>query len=629
MAKIRRLRAVQADNGLSGEQRQAVRARPGPLVVLAGAGSGKTRVLTHRVAHLVRRGSIDPSAVMAITFTNRAAQEMAQRLAALVDASAASAMTIGTFHAVAHRILRANTEQIGRSERFSIYDEADSRRAMAQALRMAGSGLDVREALRAIGLAKSKLMSPRALREADASPYADEVAQAWQDYDALLRRSDALDFDDLIVCAVTLLRADKELHAQLSERFRLVVVDEFQDTSPAQYAFLAELRTQKQNVTVVGDDDQAIYGFRGADPRCVTRFEADFAKATVVKLERNYRSTPQIVGAAGRLVSHNRQRKPKRLASAREPGPQVAVEHHADERSEASACARWCRSLLDGGARPDQIAVLYRTQRHGRAVEQALMGAGIAYRVLGGRGLIDRREVKDALAYLALAANPHDLVAFSRAIGAPRRGIGEVGIGVLSDKARGERSLVGACELAAEIESLNRRQCAAALAFAALMARLSVSQRPSEALVTAVTGSGLTEALRGTDAEGAERLERLRDLVRAARSYEQTAAQPSICEFLAQTRLSSASVQEISQTVALSTVHSAKGLEWECVRVVGLEEGAFPHHRALVSAGAEEERRLGYVAITRAKRRLVLSWSQRRAGRPAARSRFIDEALGE
>jgi ATP-dependent DNA helicase UvrD/PcrA len=618
--------------GLDPEQAAAACAPEGPLLVLAGAGSGKTRVLTTRVAYSIATGRVPAGRVLAITFTNKAADELATRFAELVGEAAARELTMGTFHSVCARILRPHAPRVGRTGRFSIYDADASRKLIGRALQEAGARelIEPRLAASEISVAKARLWSPADYSD-PAGMVRPELLQAvWERYELLLARADALDFDDLLVRCVELLR-QPDLLEHFQRRFRLVVVDEYQDTNRAQYEWLRLLCHTHRNLTVCGDDDQAVYGWRGADVRNVLDFGRDWPDATMLALERNYRSSGRIVAAAARLVAHNRARAAKRIWTDADDGPELAVLGHGDELEEAGAAAAWCCQRLESGEEPGELALLYRTNELGRAVEDALLVAGVHYRVLGGRGFFDRAEVKDALAYLALVANPRDLVAFGRAAQTPRRGVGPAAIARIQAFADAQGvDLLEACARVCEVPGLRKPQREAVEAFGTALREIAAARPgPADALVRTLVASGLPDALRGSRTEQArEQLERLRDLVRSARAYEATHPQASLAEFVAQAALVGGPGEGETAAVTLGTVHAAKGLEWRRVRVLGLEEGSFPHLRALKAGDEEQERRLAYVAMTRAREELVLSYARERAGSSRAPSRFIAEATG-
>jgi DNA helicase-2/ATP-dependent DNA helicase PcrA len=632
-------------DALDPEQREAVRCTGGPLLVIAGAGSGKTRVMTERTAHLIESRVAQPGQILSITFTNKAAGEMRERLARRVGADLAAAVTLGTFHAICARILRTHPGDSGRSARYSIYDEGDQKRVVDRYLSRADKArIDRDHVLAAISRAKSHLVP----RERFAAATPDElgglvlhdeakevVAAVWRQVEAELERSDALDFDDLIAFTVALLERRADVLAGYRRRWRYVQVDEHQDTNPLQDRLLRLLAGEQPNLMVVGDDQQAIYGFRSADVRNILRFDRDYPQARVVRLVRNYRSTPQIVEAANRLIAHNTSGRPKTMVAQAPPGPAPVVRGHRSEEDEARWAAVTVARATARGIAPSEIAVLARAKGVLTGIEASLVAAEIPYRVLSGTAFYQRREVKAALAHLMLLVNPHDAEAFSRVMLDARRGIGEVTTARVDAHAvAASISLLEACVHADRLSRTRRDQKASLIAFGRAMLNLhdQLERRSVSSLLADVVRlpDGLADILAGQD-DGGGRLQRLRDLVTAARSYERDAAAPSAVDFLARAALASGGDDRAGSAdhdrVTLCTVHGAKGLEWQVVLLCGLEEGTFPSQHAALGEALEEERRLAYVAITRAKRTLVLSHAQRRYGKPARASRFIAEAL--
>jgi len=617
--------------GLDADQRAAVTAPVGPLLIVAGAGSGKTLVLTRRIAQLVASGQVRPAEVLAIAFTNKTARELGERVAALVGEAPARRMTVGTFHAVSHRhVVRPNAARLGRSGAFSIYDAHDARRLIAGVICELGlADMTAREAQAAISLQKARLVLPK---DASARGSAAPLAAVWALYERALERSDALDFDDLIGAAVRLLSGHPELLATLRGRFRHVLVDEFQDVNAAQHRWLGLVAGPEASLTAVADDDQLVYSFRAADVRHTLGFERDFPGARVVALERNYRSSGRVVHAAGRLIAHNRERRSKRIVAVAPQGAPVRVLSFADEGEEARAAIRWCAERIARSVAPEELALLYRTRGQARPLEQALLPARLAYRVLGGLGFFEHAEVRDALAYLALVSNPRDRLAFERALQIPRRGLGPAAIARLLGLAERERlDLLSALVRAGDAPGLRPNQVEAASTLGLTLAKIALDARRRGVAATVsetVLASGLPRALRSESGGRAEpKLERLRELVRAARAFNR-AGEGGLAGFLAQAALLAAHADDdASGRVTLATVHAAKGLEWRCVRVVGFQEELFPHARSEGEAGIEEERRLAYVAMTRAREELVLTWARARHGRPGRRlSRFATEA---
>jgi DNA helicase II / ATP-dependent DNA helicase PcrA len=616
---------------LDARQAEAVAAPPGPLLVLMGAGSGKTRVLTERAAALVARHGQPAEALLVITFTNRAADELSSRLRRLVG-NDAERMTIGTFHALGHRLLRAHAHRAGRSQRFSIYDGQASRRLIARALAELGVGEEMPAKLVAlqIGQAKARLLGPadyRALRDSEPTRI---IAAAYERYERALERSDALDFDDLIGRAVGLLgRPDLAAHYQ--QRFAAVLVDEYQDTNPAQYELLRRLGERHRNITVVGDDDQAIYHWRGADVSNLLGFERDFPEARVVRLERNYRSSGAIVAAAARLAAHNRGRRAKTMWTLAPEGPAVSAVACADEREETQMAAAWCRARLERGVAAERIALLVRTRAQLRPLEDALLLAGVGCRVVGGQGLWETQAVRDLVAHLTLLVNPRDELALARALRC-QPGVGEVAVArVLGAGPEHGGDLVATCAAAKEIGGLRGRQRLAVEAFGRTLATLRHDHERSGVAATCtdtVLACRLAQRLAVERSERAEeQLERLRGFCRAARGNEAASEHPNLADFLAQAALAADDGgTSAAGRVTLSTVHASKGCEWDHVRIAGLCEGLLPHRHALERGEVDEERRLAYVGFTRARRELALSWPRILHGRPARASRFLAEA---
>jgi DNA helicase II / ATP-dependent DNA helicase PcrA len=610
-------------------QRQAVQAPPGPLLILAGAGSGKTHVLTERAAALAR-GELAPEAVLVITFTNRAADELRARLAALVGEAVAGRMTVGTFHAVCHRMLRRHARRVQRSPAFSVYDSHASLRLIAQALAdERAAELSPRLVALQLGQARARLLGPADYRALAKSELALAVARTWERYERALERSDALDFDELLARGVRLL-AEPDLLAAYRRRWRAVLVDEYQDTNHAQDEWVRRLAGEHRNLTVVADDDQAIYAWRGADVAGILHFERHWPDARVVTLERNYRSSGAIVAAAARLVGHNHRRRTKTMWTAAEPGPPVVALEFADEHDEAQHAAAWCRALIDRGAAAGEIAVLFRTRAQARPLEDALLLAGVPCRVLGGQGLWEAAAVRDLVAHLTLLVNPRDQLALARAL-KTRPGVGPAAVArVLGAADAHGGDLIAACAGAHEIPGVRGRQALAVAAFGRTLSGLG-QELPKRGVAhtcaDTVVATGLAEALRRERSQRSrDQLERLRRFCLAARRYERAADEPSLADFLAHAALSAGEGERPNpQLVTLATVHAAKGAEWDHVRLVGLCEGLLPHARALRRGELEEERRLAYVAMTRARRELSLSWPQRRHRRAVAMSRFVDE----
>ena len=625
--------------GLNEPQREAVLHGEGPLLILAGAGSGKTRVLTHRIAHLVGSGQARPGEILAITFTNKAAQEMRERVEQLVG-NRARAMWVMTFHSACARILRAEAEKLGYTRGFTIYDEQDSLRLVKACI----DELDIdpkrfapRGIRRQISDAKNALLDAEAYRLKVSTFFEQTAADVYDLYEKRLHAANAMDFDDLLFRAVNLFELYEEVRNRYRRSFRHVLVDEYQDTNRAQYRWLQLLTEESRNLCVVGDDDQSVYGFRGADIQNILGFERDFPDAEVVKLEQNYRSTQTILNASNGVIANNRQRKDKFLWSELGEGDPVHVRELEDEHAEARFVVSEIERLVDQGESRDEIAVFYRTNAQSRVLEDMLVRYGVGYQVIGGTRFYERAEIKDALAYLTLLVNPADTVAFGRAVNSPRRGIGNTTQGRLV----GYANTIGEpiWDVAAEPESVPGLAAAAVKAVGRFMSvmerlreRVEAGAGVGDILAETLEESGYTEDLhaqRTIESQG--RLENLEELVGVAREYDATAEDGSVEEFLQQLALFSEqdNLRDEQGIVTLMTLHNAKGLEFGIVFMIGLEDGVFPHMRSIESGDLEEERRLAYVGITRAKRELYLTHARTRmlfGGRDwNLRSRFIDE----
>ena len=627
---------------LNPEQRQAVLHREGPLLILAGAGSGKTRVIAHRAACLIGDGHAAPHELLAVTFTNKAAEEMRERIERLLGA-AQPRLWLSTFHAFCARLLRREAPLVGLSRDFVIYDTADQlavvRRAM-QELRI-DERLTPPRAVRAqISHAKNRMLDADQLLEAGSGYRDEQLARAFERYDRLLAAANALDFDDLLLKAVALFDASEAARERYVEQFRYVMVDEYQDTNRPQYRLLQQLASHR-NLCVVGDPDQSIYKWRGADVRNILDFEQDFPEATVVRLERNYRSTQVILDAASGLISRNSERRDKRLWTEGAAGDPIVCHRARDEIEEADFVIARLRRALAGGA--GSAAVLYRTNAQSRAIEDALTRAGLAYRVVGGVRFYERKEVKDALAYLKVLLEPADDVSLRRIINVPPRGIGKKVMEALEGSAAtGPRlSLWERLVRAVDEQTVPPRAAAALERFRALRTALAATAATESASVTlerTLDQTGYVRALREAATEESEgRLANLMELVAAARDYELRAPEASLAGFVDQVSLRSEADEEegaADAAVWLMTLHAAKGLEFPLVVITGMEEGLFPHARAADDAGElEEERRLCYVGITRAQSQLVLTSAARRRTfgeyRDTDPSRFLREIPDE
>jgi DNA helicase-2/ATP-dependent DNA helicase PcrA len=622
---------------LNPAQREAVLATEGPVLVVAGAGSGKTRVLTHRIAHLVSACGVKPQEILAITFTNKAAGEMKERLEGVLG-DIAPRMWVMTFHAACGRILRREAPRLGYRSNFTIYDQADQVRLVKLCLeeldrdpkRFVPRGIHAQ-----ISMAKNQLVGPEEYKARVASFYDQTVADVYGLYQRRMHTSNAVDFDDLLMLTVEVLERFPEARARWQKAFRYLLVDEYQDTNHAQYRLLQLLAGEHKNVFAVGDPDQSIYAFRGADIRNILEFERDFGGAKLIALEQNYRSTNSILQAANAVISHNRERKPKNLWSELGDGDPVRVVEVEDEHAEARFVAAEVASLIDEGSAGSEIAVFYRTNAQSRVLEDVLVRQEIPYQVIGGPKFYERAEIKDAIAYLQVIDNSFDAVSLSRIANRPRRGIGDASLARLQTYADAQGiSLWEALEHPEEagcggapLRAIERFRTLMESSMAGAL-ELSVP----EVLERVLERSGYLEALeaeRTVEAQG--RIENLLELVGVAREYQERADEATLSEFLQQLSLYS-DQDDLSaerSLVTLMTLHNAKGLEFRAVFLIGMEEGVFPHSRSLEEQGLEEERRLAYVGLTRAKERLTLThassrslWGSRGYNLP---SRFLDE----
>jgi DNA helicase-2/ATP-dependent DNA helicase PcrA len=672
--------------GLNPQQRAAVLHVGSPLLIVAGAGSGKTRVLTNRIAYLLAARDVTPGQILAITFTNKAAGEMKERVGALVGARARH-MWVSTFHSACVRILRAEHDQIGLKSTFSIYDADDSRRLMqlvARELDLDPKRFPPRSMAAQVSNLKNELVDAETFAARAAGPAERALAEAYTMYSERLRQAHAMDFDDLIMTTVHLLQAFPDVAEHYRRRFRHILVDEYQDTNHAQYVLIRELvgrgpdsrnappaGSQDLDVStdelpagelcVVGDADQSIYAFRGATIRNIMEFERDYPNAETILLEQNYRSTQTILNAANAVISRNTERKPKRLWSDAGDGEQIIGYVADNEHDEASWAAREIDRLVDDdGVRPADVAVFYRTNAQSRVFEDIFIRVGLPYKVVGGVRFYERKEVRDALAYLRTIANADDLVSLRRILNTPRRGIGDRAEACVEALAARDRISFGAAlERAAEAPGISPRSARSIGEFMALLGELrtmAATEPPEDVLEAVLQRTGyLAELEASEDPQDAGRVENLQELVSVAREYTERIERavaadeasdegleetPSLAGFLEQVALV-ADADEIpvddpehTGVVTLMTLHTAKGLEFPVVFLTGLEDGVFPHLRSMGDKKElEEERRLAYVGITRARQRLYVSRAVTRSawGQPQynPESRFLDELPAE
>jgi len=639
---------------LNPSQREAVLHTEGPVLVIAGAGSGKTRVLTRRIAHLLGAVGVKPPEILAITFTNKAAGEMRERVGDLVGPPARAAWVM-TFHSACGRILRREAQRLGYRSNFTIYDQADQIRLVKRCLeelerdpkRFTPRGIHSQ-----ISNAKNTLVGPDEYTERVASFYDQTVAEVYDLYQKRLFASNAVDFDDMLFLTVDVLERFPEARQKWQEAFRYILVDEYQDTNHAQYRLLQLLAEKHRNLFAVGDPDQSVYGFRGADIRNVLEFEHDFPGSYTIALEQNYRSTQHILDAANGVISHNRERKEKNLWSELGDGEPVRVIEVEDEHAEARYVAAEIALLVEEGFSGSEVAVFYRTNAQSRVLEDVLVRQGIAYQVIGGPRFYERAEIKDLVAYLQVLDNPYDAVSLLRIANRPRRGIGDTSLARLQTWAdQREISLWEATD-EADMAGVGAAPQKALKAFrGAIESLMSAAQELEvpELIEETLARSGYMESLeaeRTIEAQG--RMENLQELVSVAREWREQAqgVRPGVGGFAAdasspQDTTLSAFLQEISlysdqdairgdtSLVTLMTLHNAKGLEFRAVYLIGMEEGIFPHSRSIEEQGIEEERRLCYVGMTRAQERLTLLHASSRmlyGGRNHnLPSRFLDE----
>lgn len=633
---------AQLVEGMNEPQRQAVLHDTGPALVLAGAGSGKTRVLTHRIAYLVRSGRARHDELLAITFTNKAAQEMRDRVEGLLGARI-KGMWVTTFHSACVRILRSEADKLGYTRTFTIYDQADARRMVKRCLDELGvdpKRFTPAAVLNQISDAKNKLRDSEDYGRMVGSYFERTVADVYRLYEQELIKANAMDFDDLLVRTVNVMELFPEVRERYRKAFRYVLVDEYQDTNHAQYRLLNLLCSgEHDNLMVVGDDAQSIYGFRGADIRNILDFERDRPGAVVITLDQNYRSTQTILSAANAVIAGNREQKQKRLWSDLGEGEPIVLRETEDEHAEARFVVGEIERLVnDEDVGRSDIACFYRTNGQARVLEDMLIRRDVDYQVIGGTRFYERAEIKDALAYLTLVVNPRDVVAFQRVVNTPKRGLGATSVGRLLQHADaiGESPLTMAAR-ADQVPNLGAAAVKNLKGFASLIRELRTRNddgvRVAELLKVTLEKSGYLEALeneRSVEAEG--RIDNLGELVNVAAEYDVTdRTTAGVDGFLQELALvaDTDGRRDDQGVVTLMSLHNAKGLEYPVVFILGMEDGVFPHSRSFDEGTVEEERRLAYVGITRAKERLYLTWAQRRQtfGQTnyAIRSRFLTE----
>jgi len=616
---------------LNDPQQEAVKHTEGPLLILAGAGSGKTKVLTTRIAYLIEHNNVSPYNILAITFTNKAAKEMQERVINLVGEYAKN-MQISTFHSFGLRILRENYDELGYDRNFVIMDSDDSLTVVKKILKELD--LDPKmfnpNAIRnKISSCKNELISPREYERFASSEFEKVVLEVYTKYEKKLKDNNSVDFDDLLILPIKLFKNNDDILDKYQERFKYILVDEYQDTNQAQYILTKLLASKYRNICVVGDENQSIYSFRGANYRNILNFEKDYKEAKVIKLEQNYRSTENILDAANSVIKNNSSRKDKNLWSDKGKGEKITYFRSYDEKDEAHYVAKNIKKLLDSGKSADEIAVLYRTNAQSRTIEEEMLKENIPYRVVGSFYFYSRKEIKDLMAYLRLIHNPKDNVSLTRVINSPKRGIGLKTIANLNEKADSLGvSIYEAIDSGKELEFKNTIED---------LKKVSENVTLTELIDKVLDTTGYRKELESEGTLEADiRLENLEEFKSITRAFEDRDGLISLEDFLFEVSLVSDrdEYQDGSNKVSLMTIHAVKGLEFNDVFVVGLEEGIFPHMNSLMeSSELEEERRLMYVAITRAKERLYLINARRRMlyGKDSINppSRFIGEINSE
>ena len=629
-------------DGLNEKQREAVTTTEGPVMIIAGPGSGKTRALTHRIAYLLATGKAQPRDVLALTFTNKAAGEMQERVENLVGDDARG-MWVSTFHSAFARLLRREGDKIGYSQDFSIYDTSDAKRLIKQ--QMKGRTLDTdvvkpRSVQRMISSAKNEMIGPQEYADLARGDQQEMVAEVYPAYERALKQANALDFDDLLLKPIELFEQHEDVLEKYQRRWEYVHIDEYQDTNQAQYVLARTLAGGHENLCVVGDDAQSIYAFRGADITNILNFEQDYPDATTIRLERNYRSTKNIIRLADSIIEENDDQIEKELWTDNAEGEYVALMEALSEKDEAQKIERRIRDFqLREGLEYGDFAVLYRTNAQSRAIEEALRKENVPYRVIGGTSFYERKEIKDVLAYLKLLVNPNDTASLQRVINYPTRGIGDKTQARLQRYAQENNlSLWQAVERVEDIETLGTRAERAVGTFRTLIARYASnagtgSMAPDELARDLIDDAGLLSELRKEHTrENLQRWENVQELISALAEYVESTEEASISTFLQEVALMTGQdeAEEGDDKVTLMTLHAAKGTEFPVVFVAGLEEGLFPLEQATQEkAELEEERRLFYVGVTRAEERLYLSWARSRyrygEQQNNTRSRFLEE----
>lgn len=627
---------IQADSPeLTPSQRKAVNHSEGPLLVIAGPGSGKTRVITYRIAALIQKG-VHPLNICAITFTNKAAEQMKQRVYQLLP-TVGSGMQISTFHSLCVRLLRQYGECVGVKPNFTIYDTSDQKRGMREAVKSCNldtSNFSPAKMLGGVSRLKNDLVEPdEFIKQAD-DFFSEKLGRIYEKYQQILSEKNALDFDDLLMKTAILLRDNQDIRQRISNRFKYLLIDEYQDTNHCQYQIAKHIASSHSNICATGDPDQSIYRWRGADLNNILDFEKDWSDAEVVKLEENFRSTPNILTAADRLIANNTGRKLKKLIPVRKSGKDIEVCAYDDDKVEAEKIAEKIKNLKAEGASLSDIAVFYRVNSMSRVIEEAFMKHGVAYQIVRGVEFYARKEIKDVLAYLRVLVNPDDELSLLRIINTPTRGIGKTTIGRVQTFAeRNNISTYDAMLQAERIESISARRRKSIKELADMLEdfRKRIDSPTAPQIENLIDRSGLLNSLQNTE-DGDSAIENIYEFVNSAADYDKQADQPNLTDFIQQISLFSDTdtYDPSAERVSVMTLHSAKGLEFENVFIAGLEEGLLPHGRSIdQDEEVEEERRLFFVGATRAKSWLSISYAEYRTFRgqfsKTIPSRFLNE----
>lgn len=621
---------------LNKEQKRAVAQLEGPLLILAGAGSGKTKVLTSRIAHMLEEG-IDPSHILAITFTNKAAREMKERIATMVGLDQARKLWVSTFHSMGNRILRRHIHKLGYENNFAIYDRDDSLKLLKKVIKamdLDNKKYSPRAMLSAIGDHKNHFRLPKAALAGAMDYYQEVVAKVYEDYSRRLKEAQALDFDDLLLVLLRLFKEEESVLDHYSQRFRYISVDEYQDTNHVQYLLVRLMAGRHRNLAVVGDPDQSIYGWRGANMDNILNFEKDYPEATIITLEQNYRSTAHILEAANQVIRNNLDRLDKNLWTDQEGGKKIQVYEGQDENHEAWYVTNEIEKQVEGGRSYKDFAVLYRTNAQSRAMEKAMIRQGLPYRIYGGLSFYARKEIKDILAYLHILNNPYDVVNLSRIINVPKRGIGVASLEKVLNYAQAKG--IPALEAVSQVDTVGSGPRKKLEAFDQMVEGFKEEAQAGSLTSLAekiLEESGYIEALKeeGTT-EAVNRIENLQEFLTETLEFDKQAEEKTLEAFLSATSLyTDLDAEEGSDNeVTLMTLHAAKGLEFPVVFLAGMEEGIFPHQRALYEdKEMEEERRLCYVGLTRGKEEVYITraWQRTMYGMTKYNqaSRFIEE----